>query len=82
MDVLSDVLRVIRLSGAIYFSAEFTAPYALASPPPPDLAARLLPSAECLALFHVLAQGDCWIALDGEVPLHADTCTVTSALIP
>ena len=46
MDVLSDVLRVIRLSGAIFFSAEFTEPYAIESPPPPHLAARLLPTAE------------------------------------
>ncbi|HSB72173.1 MAG TPA: AraC family transcriptional regulator [Candidatus Methylomirabilis sp.] len=72
MDVLSDVLRVIRLSGAIFFSAEFTAPFALASPPSLELAARLLPTAECLALFHVLAQGDCWIALEGEAPLHME----------
>jgi AraC family transcriptional regulator, alkane utilization regulator len=72
VDVLSDVLRVIRLSGAIFFSAEFTAPYALAEPPPPQLATRLFPAAECLALFHVLAQGDCWIAPDGEVPLHME----------
>jgi AraC-like DNA-binding protein len=72
VDVLSNVLRVIRLSGAIFFSAEFRAPYALAEPPPPPLAARLFPAAECLALFHVLAQGDCWIAPDGEAPLHME----------
>jgi AraC-like DNA-binding protein len=72
VDVLSDVLRVIRLSGAIFFSAEFRAPYAVAEPPPPPLAARLFPTAECLALFHVLAQGDCWIAPDGEAPLHME----------
>jgi hypothetical protein len=72
VDVLSDVLRVIRLSGAIFFSAEFRAPYALAEPPPPPLAARLFPAAECLALFHVLAEGDCWIAPDGAAPLHME----------
>ena len=27
--VLSDVLRVIRLSGAIFFRADFTAPFAI-----------------------------------------------------
>ena len=72
MDVLSDVLRVIRLSGAIFFSAEFTAPFAIASPFPPHLAAGLLPATDCLTLFHVLAQGDCWVALDGEDPLHME----------
>lgn len=72
MDVLSDVLRVIRLSGAIFFNAEFTAPYAIASPPPPRLAARLLPVTECLAIFHVLVQGDTWVVVDGEAHLRME----------
>lgn len=72
MDVLSEVLRVIRLSGAIFFKAEFTAPFAIESPPPPRLAARLLPTADCLAIFHVLAEGQCWIAVEGETPLHLE----------
>src|SRR5574341_2216776 len=71
LDVLSDTLRVIRLSGAIFCGAEFTAPYAIESPPPPHLAARLLPAADCLSIFHVLAEGECWVVLDGETPLHA-----------
>jgi AraC family transcriptional regulator, alkane utilization regulator len=72
VDVLSEVLRVIRLSGAIFFRAEFTAPFAIESPPPPRLAAMLLPTADCLAIFHVLAEGHCWIAVDGETPLHLE----------
>ncbi len=68
VDVLSDTLRVVRLSGAIFFGAEFTAPFALESPPPPHLAARLLPAADCLSIFHVLAEGACWVVLDGEPP--------------
>jgi AraC-like DNA-binding protein len=72
LDVLSDALRVIRLSGAIFFRAELTAPFAIESPPPPRLAARLLPAAECLALFHVLAQGQCWVVPDGETPFRME----------
>jgi AraC-like DNA-binding protein len=72
VDVLSEVLRVIRLSGAIFFSAKFTAPFAIESPPPPRLAARLLPTADCLAIFHVLAAGKCWIALEGEAPMRLE----------
>lgn len=72
MDVLSDTLRVIRLSGAIFFGAEFTAPFAIESPPPPHLAARLLPAADCLSIFHVLAEGACWVVLDGETALHLE----------
>ena len=38
MDVLSDVLRVVRLSGAVFFTADFSAPWALESPIPEMLA--------------------------------------------
>ena len=34
MDILSDVLRVVRLSGAVFFTAEFSSPWALDSPHP------------------------------------------------
>ena len=33
IDVLSDVLRVVRLSGAVFFTAEFSSPWAVESPP-------------------------------------------------
>lgn len=34
MDVLSDVLRVVRLSGAVFFTADFSSPWAIESPVP------------------------------------------------
>ena len=61
MDVLSDVLRVVRLSGAVFFTAEFTSAWAVQSPPSNSLAAMILPDAECVSLFHVLVEGDCWV---------------------
>ena len=38
IDVLSDVLRVVRLSGAVFFTAEFSSPWAVESPIPEALA--------------------------------------------
>ena len=38
IDVLSDVLRVVRLSGAVFFTADFSSPWAVESPPPAALA--------------------------------------------
>ena len=49
MDVLSDVLRVVHLSGAVFFTTDFSAPWALESPQPET--AGLLgnaPSGVCL----------------------------------
>jgi AraC family transcriptional regulator, alkane utilization regulator len=61
MDILSDVLRVVRLSGAVFFTAEFSSPWALESPNPELLASIVLPDAECVVLFHILTEGECFI---------------------
>ena len=70
MDVLSDVLRIVRLSGAVFFVAEFSSPWAVESPPSKTLAPFIMPSAECFTIFHVLAEGSCWVKVKGEPPLH------------
>ena len=58
MDVLSDVLRVVRLSGAVFFTAEFSSPWALESKPE-LLASIVKPEVECVVLFHILIEGEC-----------------------
>ncbi len=35
MDVLSEVLRVVRLEGALFFNGEFSAPWCLSGPDRP-----------------------------------------------
>jgi hypothetical protein len=69
VDPLSDVLQVVRLSGAVFFTTDFSAPWAVASPPPDQLAALLIPDADCIALFHILAEGHCWVEMEGSGPL-------------
>jgi AraC-like DNA-binding protein len=68
MDALSDVLKSVRLEGAVYLNAEFTAPwcvrarFGLAS-----IRARLA-GAEHIVYFHFLVDGGCKVRLaDGEV---------------
>ena len=65
MDVLSDVLRVVRLSGAVFFTADFSAPWGVESPFPEKLAA-LMPQAECVVLFHILVEGECEVECEGH----------------
>jgi AraC-like DNA-binding protein len=65
MDVLSDVLRVVRLSGAVFFTADFSSPWAIESPIPKMLAAAVLPQAECVVLFHILDEGKCEVECHG-----------------
>ncbi len=73
MDVLSDVLRVVRLSGAVFFVAEFSSPWAIESPSSKSLASLIMPRAECFTIFHVLAEGHCWVKVKGEpaIPMTA-----------
>ncbi len=73
MDVLSDVLRVIRLSGSVFFTAHFSSPWALDSPNPGLLACVVLPQAECMALFHVVIDGECWVDCQGHAAVHITT---------
>jgi AraC-like DNA-binding protein len=60
MDVLSDVLRVVRLSGAVFFTADFSSPWAVESKRE-LLAAIVKPEVECVVLFHILIEGECLI---------------------
>jgi AraC-like DNA-binding protein len=62
MDILSDVLRVVRLSGAVFFTAEFSSPWALDSPNRELLSSIVMPDADCVVLFHILTEGECFIS--------------------
>jgi AraC-like DNA-binding protein len=64
MDVLSEVLRVVRLEGALFFNAEFTAPWCLSEPRSPALVPYLSLRAGHLILYHFLTEGRAYVQLD------------------
>ena len=63
LDLMSDVLSRIRLAGALFLRAEYTAPWACESPAANELRALLRSRAKQLVLFHIIAEGNCWIRL-------------------
>lgn len=69
MDVLSDTLQVVRLSGAIFLDATLGEPWAFESPPPSELAQYLHLPSDCVALFHIAAHGQGWFAVPGYAPV-------------
>lgn len=70
MDALSETLRVVRLAGAIFINARFTAPWGYQSPCA-DMAAPVLhPGAERVVIYHLITEGECHVAMDGEPPVH------------
>jgi AraC-like DNA-binding protein len=68
MDVLSDVLRAVRLTGAIFFDVEARTPWVAQTPAAEKFAGAVMPGSEHVIGFHVLTQGSCWAeAVDGSV---------------
>lgn len=72
-DVLSDMLRVVRMSGAVLLRGVFSAPWAFTTPHATDIAHMLLPAARQLLLFHLVTEGRCWIKVDGQERLRLET---------
>jgi AraC-like DNA-binding protein len=70
MDALSQTLRVVRLVGAIFINARFTAPWCYDSPAASSAARVLEPGAENVVIFHLVTEGTCVVELDGEPPLQ------------
>jgi AraC-like DNA-binding protein len=70
MDALSETLRVVRLVGAIFIHARFTAPWCYQSPRADSAASLLEPGAERVVIFHLITQGECFVELDGQEPMH------------
>ena len=64
MDVLSDVLRTVNLTGATFFSAEFLAPWGFSSPATHRLVPRDADSH--LVLFHLVLEGQARVRVDGN----------------
>ena len=70
MDALSETLRVVRLVGAIFINARFTAPWCYQSPRADAAAPLLEPGAERVVIFHLITEGECWVELAGQPALH------------
>lgn len=72
MDALSDVLKYLRLEGAFYFNAEFTAPWCIRGECGLASVRQRFADAEHVAFFHFLTEGRCRLRLaDGGEMIEA-----------
>ena len=69
-DVLSDVLRAVRLTGAVYFDFEMSSPWVAEAPQSQSVAARVMPGAQRVIEYHLVARGSCWGHAIGQEPIH------------
>ncbi len=66
LDVLSDVLKVFRVTGTALLRSEFTEPWALDMPRGIDVARMLHSSMTRIVMFHIVAEDGCWIEIEGR----------------
>ena len=67
MDLLSDILKLMRLSGTLYFRTAFTSPWGVE-----------VPAFENVARFHYVHRGRCFVTIDGQ---HSKICLEQGDLI-
>ncbi len=78
MDALSEALRAVRMTGAIFLRAEFTAPWSFASPPARHAAPVLAPSTDTIIIYHLVIDGSASVTIPGlpEIPIEAGEIVV------
>jgi len=69
-DTLSDVLRTVRLQGAVFFYMSGGRQWAAEAPASREIGPLVMPGAEHVMEYHVVTGGDCWAGIIGEPPVH------------
>src|SRR6476646_8317221 len=65
-DTLSDLLRAVRLRGAVFFYLQGSAPWVAEAPASTEIIPAIMPGVEHLIEFHGIAKGSCWASIAGE----------------
>jgi AraC-like DNA-binding protein len=66
MDTLSEVLRSVRLTGGVFLSAHFTAPWCISVAMTPEDCAPFLKKPAQVIGYHVVTEGRLIVAIEGE----------------
>jgi AraC-like DNA-binding protein len=63
MDVLADILKVVKLDAALFFNAEFSAPWCFSVRPSREIAHHLSPGSGHLIVYHLVTEGRAYAEL-------------------
>jgi hypothetical protein len=61
MEILSDVLGTVRLTGAVFFDIEAVSPWVAHTPPAREIAKQIMPDSQHVMGFHAILSGTCWV---------------------
>src|SRR6478735_11665329 len=73
LDTLSEVLRAIRLTGAVFFAVDASAPWVAEAPDAREIGPFIMPGVEHVIEYHVVAAGTCWAGIVDEPALKLET---------
>src|SRR5262249_52817639 len=63
MDAFSEILSGVKLNGALFFTAEFSAPWGFLAPSSTTMAAMLAPGAAHVLIYHFVIEGGALVQL-------------------
>jgi AraC-like DNA-binding protein len=69
-DTLSDVLRAVRLTGAVFFAIDASAPWVAETPSAREIGPHIMPGVEYVIEYHVITAGACWGGIVGETAIR------------
>jgi AraC-like DNA-binding protein len=80
MDALSDLLRVVRLSGGVFLDAEFSAPWCIAARVGPEDCRMVMAEPARVIAVHYVVAGRLLLQVGGEPPIELRSGAI--ALLP
>jgi AraC-like DNA-binding protein len=73
VDPLSDVLRVIHMSGGMFFRLHLSAPYSITGLDVDAMRAAFAPGSDHMLPFHMVTNGPIWFHIAGAEPVYLQT---------
>jgi len=71
VDALSDVLRIVRLTGAVFLDAEFSEPWCVGEPSGVEVCVEHMPDAQHVVIYHLVTEGCCEASVPGGPAVSA-----------
>ena len=71
-DTLSDLLRSVRVRGAVFYYVSCRDQWSAEAPPAREIAEAVLPGCEHVMEYHMIAKGSGWAAVEGQSPVRVN----------
>jgi AraC-like DNA-binding protein len=69
-DTISEVLRAVRLKGAVFFAVDARGAWVAEAPAARELGPHIMPGVEYVIEYHVVTAGSCWGGIVDEPPVR------------